>query len=75
MSFSGIMSEIARITTARDNAFDALEDKGVAVASNATIDDMAGYIQSITFVTYYTGSSNPSSSLGSNGDIYLKTGA
>lgn len=27
----------------------------------------------VTFVTYYTGSSTPSSSLGSNGDIYLKT--
>lgn len=26
----------------------------------------------ISFVTYYTGSSDPSSSLGSNGDIYLK---
>lgn len=26
----------------------------------------------VTFVTYYTGSSNPSSSTGSNGDIYLK---
>ncbi len=24
------------------------------------------------FVTYYTGSTNPSSSLGQNGDIYLK---
>jgi len=70
-----ISSEITRITTARDNAFNALEDKGVTVASNSTIDDMATYIQSITFVTYYTGSSNPSSSLGSNGDIYLKTGA
>lgn len=28
---------------------------------------------SLTFVTYYVGSGNPSSSLGSNGDIYLKT--
>lgn len=27
---------------------------------------------SLAFVTYYTGSSNPSSSTGSNGDIYLK---
>lgn len=26
----------------------------------------------LTFVTYYTGSSTPSSSLGSDGDIYLK---
>ena len=28
---------------------------------------------SLSFVTYYTGSGTPSSSLGSNGDIYLKT--
>ena len=28
---------------------------------------------SLTFVTYYTGNSAPSSSLGSNGDIYLQT--
>lgn len=27
----------------------------------------------LSFVTYYTGSSEPVSSLGSNGDIYLKT--
>lgn len=26
----------------------------------------------LTFITYYTGTSTPSSSLGSNGDIYLK---
>ena len=28
---------------------------------------------SLSFSTYYTGTSNPSSSLGSNGDVYLKT--
>lgn len=28
---------------------------------------------SLSFVTYYTGSSAPSSSLGNNGDIYLQT--
>lgn len=27
----------------------------------------------VAFVTYYTGSSAPSSSLGNNGDIYLQT--
>lgn len=27
----------------------------------------------VSFVTYYTGSSAPSSSLGSTGDIYLRT--
>ena len=28
---------------------------------------------SVTFATYYTGTSTPSSSLGNDGDIYLKT--
>lgn len=27
----------------------------------------------VQFVTYYTGTSDPASSLGNNGDIYLKT--
>lgn len=31
-----------------------------------------GVSGNVTFVTYYTGSSDPSSSLGSDGDIYLK---
>lgn len=29
----------------------------------------------LSFVTYYTGSATPSSSVGSNGDIYLKVGS
>lgn len=29
-------------------------------------------VGTVTFVTYYTGTTNPSSSMGSNGDIYLK---
>ena len=33
----------------------------------------ASFIDEEEIVTYYTGSSVPSSSLGSNGDIYLKT--
>lgn len=33
-----------------------------------------GVSGSVAFVTYYTGSTDPSSSTGSNGDIYLKTG-
>lgn len=30
---------------------------------------------SLSFQTYYTGSSTPNSSLGNNGDIYLQTGS
>jgi len=35
----------------------------------------ATYIDETDVVTYYTGSSAPSSSLGQNGDIYLQTGS
>lgn len=42
--------------------------------SNGTYDvtNLASLVVNIPFVTYYTGSTTPSSSLGSNGDIYLK---
>lgn len=43
--------------------------------ANGTYDvtNLASLVVSIPFITYYTGTSNPSSSQGSNGDIYLKT--
>lgn len=42
---------------------------------NGTYDvtNLASLVVDISFVTYYTGSGAPSSSLGSNGDIYLRT--
>lgn len=45
------------------------------ITDNGTTDvtNLASVTVNIPFVTYYTGSSTPSSSLGSNGDIYLKT--
>lgn len=44
-------------------------------SANGTYDvtNLASLVVSIPIVTYYTGSSTPSSSLGSNGDIYLQT--
>lgn len=41
---------------------------------NGTYDvtNLASLVVNIPFVTYYTGTSTPASSLGSNGDIYLK---
>lgn len=42
--------------------------------SGATAHDRSG-VQisgSVQFITYYTGTSDPSASLGNNGDIYLK---
>ena len=46
----------------------------LSVSDNGTSDctNYASVNVNIPFVTYYTGSSTPSSSLGSNGDIYLK---
>lgn len=43
--------------------------------ANGTYDvtNLASLVVAIPIVTYYTGSSAPSSSLGSNGDIYLQT--
>lgn len=45
------------------------------ITNNGTTDvtNLASVTVDIPFVTYYTGSSAPASSLGANGDIYLKT--
>lgn len=47
------------------------------ISSNGTTDvtNLASVTVAVPVVTYYTGSSDPASSLGSDGDIYLKTGA
>ena len=44
-------------------------------SSNGTYDvtNLASLVVSVPIVTYYTGTSAPSSSLGSNNDIYLQT--
>lgn len=38
------------------------------------VTNLASLVVAVPIVTYYTGSSAPSSTLGSNGDIYLQTG-
>lgn len=45
--------------------------------ANGTYDvtNLASLVVAVPIVTYYTGSSVPTSSLGSNGDIYLQTGS
>ena len=42
-----IQSEITRITSARESSFTAVEEKGVTVPTNSTIDDLPGLIRSI----------------------------
>lgn len=44
-----------------------------AVTLPKTSGGTATFIDEDEIITYYTGSSTPSSSLGSDGDIYLKT--
>lgn len=45
----------------------------VMVGDSADADRIASVTGTLAFVTYYTGSTTPLSSLGQNGDIYLKT--
>ena len=45
----------------------------VTVGDANDADRIASVTGTLSFVTYYTGSSDPSSSTGNNGDIYLKT--
>lgn len=69
-----IATEITRIAKNVSDSLDAVAAKGVTVPSGSTSDDLPDLIASIQIVHYYTGSSAPASSLGSNGDIYLQTG-
>lgn len=45
----------------------------VNIGDSADADRITSVSGNVSFVTYYTGSSAPSSSLGSNGDIYLQS--
>lgn len=45
----------------------------VKVGDSSDDDCVTSVTGTLAFVTYYTGTGNPSSSTGSNGDIYLKT--
>lgn len=55
------------------NANSILSGVTVTVGDANDTDRIASVTGVVTFQTYYTGSSAPSSSLGSDGDIYLKT--
>ena len=49
---SAIASELLRIQNNIDNALNAIKEKGVTVASDATSDDLAAYIMLIKALTY-----------------------
>lgn len=67
-------SEITRLSNAKAAIKSAIEAKGVSVASADHIDTYASKVALIVTpdVTVYSGSSTPSASLGSDGDIYIK---
>lgn len=69
-----VQSEITRLSQEREKIRAAIVDKGVTVASTAKFADLANKVSEIATpdATIYTGSSTPSSSLGADGDIYLK---
>ena len=70
---SGVTRQSAKSITPTESAQTAVAS-GVYTTGNVTVNAIpSDYIGSaVVFQRYYTGSSTPSSSLGNNGDIYLK---
>lgn len=62
----GGTAKFTDVTDATATALDVADGKTVYLA------DGSKATGSLAFVTYYTGSGNPSASTGQNGDIYLK---
>lgn len=67
-----VQTEINRIKTNIASAYSKVSAKGGTLPSTQNSGNLATAIDSITIQKYYTGSSDPSSSLGQNGDLYLK---
>lgn len=67
-------SEITRLETAKANLKTSIRNKGVSVADTDHLDAYAAKVDAIVVATnnVYTGSTTPSSSLGKNGDIYIR---
>ena len=66
---------IAAVTTTNLTASNILSGVTVKVGDSSDDDCVASVTGNVTFQTYYTGSSAPSSALGVDGDIYLQTGS
>ena len=64
---------IKAVTVSGLNASSILSGTTVKIGDSTDDDCVTSVSGSVTFQTYYTGSSTPSSSTGVNGDIYLKT--
>lgn len=71
-----IQSEITRISDNIAAAYSALEEKGATVPEGATSDNLAEVIgaevvDKSTVYTVYVSSSEPTSDVGTDGDIYI----
>ena len=64
---------IRGVTYSGLNAADIAEGVTITIGDSADPDRIASVTGTLEFITYYTGTSAPSSSLGINGDIYLQT--
>lgn len=64
---------IRAVTYSGLNASDIAEGVTITIGDSADPDRIASVTGTLEFITYYTGTSAPSSSLGINGDIYLQT--
>lgn len=68
-----------KVYNTSDTLLTFIRPQGTKSITTNGISDVTAYesvnvnVQGPAFVTYYTGSNAPSSSLGSNGDIYLQT--
>lgn len=68
-----------RLPDANDDLHTFVDTSDANATQNSLLEGATAYVNgskltgAVTIVTYYTGSSAPSSSLGSDGDIYLRT--
>lgn len=69
-----IATEVDRIKLAKETIRTAIIGKGVNVPTTVAIDRYGTYIDAINTAqnNIYSGSSEPSNTLGNDGDIYIK---
>ena len=68
-----IQSEVNRIKSNIAGTYSALLDLGATIPVEQNSDNLPGTASSIAVVHVFTGSSDPSSDIGVDGDIYIKT--
>lgn len=69
-----VQSQIDRIKAAVAGAYAAAIGKGATGPAEQNAENLAGCIESITFVTFRTGYGAPDNSLGADGDLYFDMG-